>query len=411
MIEIVVGTSQNWDPEEAIKEALSESLKKDEEKPKFILLFSTTHYKKNGGFKKILNTVYNSVPKNTPLLGGSVAGFMNKKGCFTRGISILICYSDEIEIDIGLSKNTKLLPKIAGKNCAKQIMKNYPDFPNKYFIFLVSSATVPNFPIINKKIVNLPGINLILSLFDPFSKILQIGPSRDETIFSEFSNSLKDSYGIGGGVCDNLELFDNALFLNNSINKNSVAAICINTKRELKINSSNGLRPTNKVFTITDISKSGYIINKINNEPPLKTYLDTMGWSEDILDERIYRKIFYYPIINENDEKKEPRMFGLIYGNKFIFPMKGKLGQSRIYQSTGKDIINSATNLIDGEPKNFGIGISCGTKLETLGKNSYIIHEELSKKLKEFLIIYTAGEFYKNKYHSSNYQTDTMLSG
>lgn len=410
VFEVGIGTSQNWDPEKAAEEALEQALLNLTNPPTFILTFCTIHYKQKNGFKKILKTIYKKFSSKIPLLGGSIAGFMNNSGCFTKGITLLLCYSDEITVNISFSKNTKLFPKKAGNTCAKKLNTPLLDSSmKKYFIFLISSATVPNLPIINKKVINIKWSNILLTLFNQFSSILQIGPSKDETVFEEFSKILKDSKGIGGGVCDNLELFDNALFVNYKIYKNSVAALSINTKRNFSIFSSNGLHPTDKLFNITNTSKSGYIINTINNLSPLDEYLNSMNWSENIIDERLYRKIFYYPIINESDPKKETRMLGLIYGKKFVFPMKAKKGMCRIYQSTGKDIINSGINLVPDNSKEFGFGISCGTRLETLGKNAYIIQNNLSKKLKNFLIIYTAGEYYKNEITSENYQTDNIL--
>ena len=79
-----VGLSRKWDAREAGREVAESALEKlDGEKPKFFLLFSTIHYEKYGGFQELLNGVWEVLPEGTPLIGGTVAGFMNNYGCFT----------------------------------------------------------------------------------------------------------------------------------------------------------------------------------------------------------------------------------------------------------------------------------------------------------------------------------------
>ncbi len=409
VFDISIGTSQNWDAKTATLEALKTALK-GTDPPKFALVFATIHYLKNKGLQQILDTVYQNVPKSTPLIGGTVAGFMNKSGVFTRGLTVLFAYSDEIDVKANIGYNTKRSPTIAAKDCSKGLLSTTGKKNN--FIFLVSSAVVPNVPIFNKKVVQLSAISPFVKIFDTFSSLLQIGPSRDETVFNEFSNEMKDSVGIGGGVCDNLELFNNYVFYNNKVITNSVVALAISSNTQYTVRTSSRLFPTQKKLNISKLSKSRYVIEKINGNPPLDEYLKIMGWPKDFIDERMYRKIFYYPIINEANKNKESRMFGLVYGNQFICPMKIYPGESQLYTSSGKDLIDSITDVTGDEKSKFTFIVSCGTRLETLGHKAYLINQKILEKHDgNFLVIYTAGEYSKDTTNiKTNYQTDNSLS-
>ena len=73
----------------------------------FFLLFSTIHYEKYGGFQEFLNGVWDVIPKETPLVGGTVPGFINNYGCFSRGASALAVSYPYMDIAVGVGKNTK----------------------------------------------------------------------------------------------------------------------------------------------------------------------------------------------------------------------------------------------------------------------------------------------------------------
>ena len=85
-----VGLSREWDARKAGREVASDALAKlNGKKPDVFILFSTIHYEKYGGFKEFLAGIWEILPKGTPLVGGTVAGFINNQGCFTRGASAL----------------------------------------------------------------------------------------------------------------------------------------------------------------------------------------------------------------------------------------------------------------------------------------------------------------------------------
>ena len=99
--------SRKWDAREAGREVARNTIKKLDAPPDFFLLFSTIHYKDHGGFEEFLNGVYDVLPKGTPLVGGTVVGFMNNFGTFTRGTSALAVSYSNMDVTVGIGKNPK----------------------------------------------------------------------------------------------------------------------------------------------------------------------------------------------------------------------------------------------------------------------------------------------------------------
>ena len=86
--EAAVGISRKWDAREAGREVVRSTINKLNKPPDFILLFSTIHYEKHGGLKEFLKGVWDILPKETPLIGGTVYGFMNEYGCYASGSTV-----------------------------------------------------------------------------------------------------------------------------------------------------------------------------------------------------------------------------------------------------------------------------------------------------------------------------------
>ncbi len=83
--EAAVGMSRKWDAREAGREVAETAIQKLSRPPDFFLLFSTIHYEKHGGFQEFLNGVWEVLPKGTPLIGGTVAGFINHRVAIQEG--------------------------------------------------------------------------------------------------------------------------------------------------------------------------------------------------------------------------------------------------------------------------------------------------------------------------------------
>ncbi|MFH0969987.1 MAG: FIST N-terminal domain-containing protein [Candidatus Diapherotrites archaeon] len=415
-MQIGIGISNLSDPVCATQKAIEKSINGIEGPPKAVIFLTTIQYKFNDGFSKSLKKIVEYFP-NAEIIGGTVAGFASREGIFTKGVAIVVINGEDVDVSIGIGHNTKKSPDIAGKNCARMIKNGLKKtkFPNKFFFMILSSAIVPDLPIIRRKriIEGFPFINQAVNIFDRVSSILQVGSGKDESVLSSVSEELGDFSGIGGASSDDLKLEENYQFFKNRFFTNSVVCLGIATKVSGDVKTSFGLKPTGKKFAITETSVSKYIVKKINGHSAVGEYLKIMGWNKKVLDDRLYRKVFYFPFVENGIIEREiqPRMFGLIYGENFVFPMKASSGNLEIYQSSGKDIIESNRNVV-GVGKKSGLIVSCATRLETLGGKTYKIKEQVyDKLLDDYLIVYTAGEYSKQKGENARclYQSDNAL--
>jgi len=393
-----VGMSRKWDAREAGREVAQDTLNKlgKDVKPDFFLLFSTIHYEKHGGFKEFLKGVWEILPKGTPLVGGTVAGFMNQEGCYTRGASALAVNYSNMKVAVGFGKNTKRNPIKAAENCSRMIKDSLPSGKNNYFISIISGPKVPDLPVIGRKKVvdNITGLTTILKFFDFFTRITQFGPGRDEEVFAFLSSQLKTFEGIGGASADNLELKTNYQFLHREVITNAIVLLAISIDFKVEVKSSMSLKPTGIVFNITKSSAGGYLVEKMDKGLAVQTYLKKMGWSEDFLDERLYRKVFYYPFVPKNkDHLVKSQMLGLVYGNNFICPTKPPKNEDlEICISSGSAMINSMKSILDKKRNAFLV--ICGTRLETLGSRVYDVKKIIDDNiLGDYLGIFTAGEY------------------
>jgi hypothetical protein len=411
-----VGLSREWDARKAGREVAEDTLKKlDGKKPDFFLLFATIHYEKYGGFQELLNGVWEVLPEGTPLIGGTVAGFMNNYGCYTRGATAMAVSYPNMDVAVGIGHNTKRAPHRAAKECADMIKKKLEKstYPNSYLFSLVSGPTVPELPIIgNKKVVkSFPGISFILKFFGVATRVFQFGPGKDEEVFFALGKKLNCFEGIGGASSDNLELKNNFQFFDKGIDTNCVVAIAYKTDIKSKVKYSMSLKPIGKKFVITKSSSEGYVVEKIDGKPAVKAYLNKMGWSENLLDERLYRRVFYYPLVPKNKEYYvKSQMLGLVYGDKFIFPTKPpKMQELEICITSGSEMLKSVDSIAENNKNAFFV--ICGTRLETLGSRVYDVKEIIDKKITDaYLGIFTAGEYITiNGDVSCMYQSDNSM--
>ena len=122
-VDASVGISRKWDAYEAGREVARTTINNLDKPPSFFLLFSTIHYKNHGGFQEFLSGVWDVLPNETPLIGGTIAGFINNHGCYTRGATALAISYPKMDIALGYGINTKRNPKKAAKTCATMIKR------------------------------------------------------------------------------------------------------------------------------------------------------------------------------------------------------------------------------------------------------------------------------------------------
>ena len=217
-LEVAVGMSRKWNAREAGREVAETAIRQLHEPPSFFLLFSTIHYEKHGGFQEFLNGVWDVLPKGTPLVGGTVVGFMNNYGCYTRGASALAVSYSNMDVSIGIGHNTKKNPNKAAENCTRNILKKFKESNYKEsFVFqLVSGPTMPHFPgfgsgfILKGKVRG----SLASRLIEISTKILQKGIGREEEVLERMSKSMEHTHIMSGSSSDDMKLSKNYQFFN-----------------------------------------------------------------------------------------------------------------------------------------------------------------------------------------------------
>ncbi|MBU4501519.1 MAG: hypothetical protein KKA79_02925, partial [Nanoarchaeota archaeon] len=371
-------------------------------KPDFFLLFSTIHYEKYGGFKEFLAGVWEILPKGTPLIGGTVAGFINPEGCFTRGASAMAVSYPNMDVAVGIGRNTKRVPNMAGKDCADMIVKNIKKtkFENTCIIDIISGPSVPTIPIIgSKRVIRSKLLGKFLKEGLLFSSlILQRGFGREEEILTSFGKRLCDYPIIGFSTSDDNNLRTNYSFLDNRVLKNCMLALSISTDIKFDIRGGHGFSPRSDISKITKNDLWGYMIKEMDKMPALKKFLEMSGWTpETVDDEQFYRRSFFYPI-GFNDEMGElhPATIGAIWGENLVCGCSIIGDDVVLLSASGRSMIDVVQDLVGAIPINplMGLFFSCAIRLEALGCKIYHSHAILNNFFKDtpYLLVFGFGE-------------------
>jgi hypothetical protein len=401
-VETAIGMSRKWDAREAGREVAETAIKNLSRPPDFFLLFSTIHYEKHGGFQEFLNGVWDVLPKDTPLVGGTVTGFMNNYGCFSRGASALAVSYPCMDVAVGVGKNTKRYPKKAAQQCAEMIQNGLKESPykNKFLLNFISGPVMPSIPGIGQKKFIRSGFvsKFALQALGVSQALMQKGLGREDEIFEETVQQLPEYQMILGTSMDDYRGLNNYQFFNKKILTNSVVNLGVATDLDLDVCTTHGMKQTDIHFTITKLGAGNHAICKINDKLAVPELLRLLDWPEGFLtEETMLHTILYYPISLKRREREVPVVMPMIMKNYIIVPCIIDEGEVSILTVSGKDIINAIKEnlqFFNGIQPEFGLFSTCMTILQTLGSKTNIIQEELHKyfKDKSFLLFYGAGE-------------------
>jgi hypothetical protein len=401
-VQAAVGMSRKWDARDAGREVARNTIKQLETPPDFFLLFSTIHYKDHGGFEEFLKGIYDVLPKGTPLVGGTVAGFINNDGCYARGTTALAVSYPNMDIAIGIGHNTKRNPKKAvAKSCnmIKDKLIN-SKYNNKFLLNFVSGPSTIKIPGQgNKRVIDSGFMSkFIVSAFGMSQYIFQKGLGREDEILEESSKNLPDYRMLLGASIDDHKGLINFQFFNDKIFTNALVNLGIATDLIFDICTTHGMKKTDTKFNITKLHKNQHIIQKINNKPALDELLHLLNWPEGYLnDKTMSHTAIYYPISLNRHGKDTPAVMPFVLKDSIMTPCIIDKGEVTILTVNGNNIVNAIKdNLISFEKiqPEFGLFSSCMTIMETLGDKIYIIKEEISSIFKEkpFLMVFCAGE-------------------
>ncbi|MEF8879310.1 MAG: FIST N-terminal domain-containing protein [Candidatus Thermoplasmatota archaeon] len=401
-VDAAVGMTRKWDAREAGREVARNTIKNLKTPPSFIILFSTIHYKDHGGFEEFLKGVWDVIPKGTPLVGGTVAGFINNYGCYTRGATALAASHSDMDVSACFGKNTKRNPKKATRKSANSIKNDFKEsiYQNKFLLNLVSGPEIPSMPGLGKKKIIESGLlsKFAMQAIGISQKLLQKGLGREDEVFDEMILNLPKFNMILGATTDNYRGLRNYQFLNNEVLKNSIVNLGISTDLDLDVFTTHGMKKTNVKFDITKISRSKHIIHEINNEPAVAELLKLLGWPEGFLNEKTMEFIMpYYPISLNRNNKETPVVLPFILKDSIMIPCTIDKGTSYFFTMSGKNLIQAVErnlkNIKISKPK-FGLSSACMTILDTLGNDSYIIKEKMQDYFgsNPYILFFVAGE-------------------
>jgi len=401
-VEAALGLTEKWDAREAGREVAETALQQLSGKPDFFLLFSTIHYENHGGFEEFLNGVWEVLPEGTPLVGGTVAGFMNNHGVFVQGATALAVSYPHMDVAIGYGRNTKRNPKKAAKQCAEMIKKELVNSPykNNFLLNFVSSAELMKIPGQGyKKVIDSGFMSKFVTLVFGLSQyLIQKGPGREDEIFEELIHYFPSHNMILGTSVDDYKGRNNYIFNNNFLLKNSLSSLGLQTNLDVTVKSTHGMNKTNVEFNITKISKDGHIIKEINNKPAVPELLRILEWPEDFLNEKtMFFRMLYYPISVKRGNRQIPVVMPFILKDSIVTPCVVEKGKVSILTVSGINLLDALQKNIeyfDGTIPEFGFFSTCGTILQTLGNKINLIRMKLLEYFKDkpFIMVFCAGE-------------------
>ena len=400
-LEASVGMSRKWDAREAGREVARSVIRNLSRPPDLFLLYSTIHYKKHGGFQRFLNGVWDILPNETPLLGGTVAGFLNNYGCYTRGATALALAYPNMDVKIGIGENTRRNPKKAADKCANDIKNKQNKFHNtNILIDVLPGPERPTFfgkdlPIVSDKgfIDALGPKYLELSV-----KYLQKGQGYEEEVIDQLAKDLPDYILFGGSSADSNDLVVNYQFVDKDVKRNTLAGMGINTDLFVDYTHTDGLESTGVEFKISKTAQGARIVKELDGKSAAETFFGKIGIPKNRLDDRILRTTFFYPLgFKTKDDYVCPNAIGAVLNNSIAFNYKIQGDHIELLTTSGKMLIgavNEAINKLKINNPKVGFIISCLARLETLGDNIFRVRERLLQYFKDspFLLIYSSGE-------------------
>ncbi len=401
----VIATTRGWDAKESGKELATLLQRKLDDIPDFIVLFSTIHYQKNGGFQNLLQGIYDIFPEQVKLIGGTIRGFVNNDGCYARGATALAVSSDQMDVAVGVGHNTKRNPKKAANHCANQIKKQLTasSYENGSLLHIISGAEVPYIPSIGARKIIEPGVlpSALMKSFSFTQKTLQMGVARDEEVVEEMVSLFPDYCMLSGATLDDGPGVKNYQFCNDQVLRNAVVSLGMKSSWNISAKTTDRMKKTEIEFEITKISKDCRIIHQINGKPALEELLRLLNWPCEAINEDTWlQTTFYFPIGGRtsvlSDDKRSPHVIGIVLGNSLVLTCRLIGSKATILTINGKELFNAIEeNLvaISGKPK-FGLFSSCITRFETLGYKMYDVREMVRRYMTDnpFIVFYVGGE-------------------
>jgi hypothetical protein len=401
-IEAAVGVSREWDALKAGREVARTAIEGLSRPPDVVLLFSTIHYERYGGFRKFLEGVWEVLPQGTQLMGGTVPGFINNYGCFSRGASALAISSPHLDVAIGVGRNSKRNPLRAARQSADMVCIGLEEslYENRFLLNFISGPVMPSMPGVGQKKYVRSGFlsRFAIQMLGLSQTLVQKGLGREDEVFDETVHQLPEYQMILGTSMDDYRGMRNYQFLNDQVVSNVVLNFGLATDLDMGVCTTHGMKETNLHFNVTKLGARNHAILEINGKPAVPELLRLLDWPEDFLNEEtMLHTILYYPISLKRHGRSVPVVTPLIMKDYIFTPCVIDKGEVSILTVSGRDLISAVQENLrsfQGLEPEFGLFSACMTILATLGRRTTMIHQELQQYFgdKPFLLFYSAGE-------------------
>jgi hypothetical protein len=403
-IESAIGISTKWNAIEAGREVAKMVLSRMKNTPNFVLLYSTIHYKNNGGFQNLLNGIWEILPEKTALIGGTVSGFINNYGCYTHGVTAIAISYKNMDIATGIGSNTKRNPKLAAKICSKKIKKKLKNskYNNKFLINSISGPTIPKIPFLGRvNIIKSKAVGLLFSYIAmPITEFLGYGIGKEGDIVDKIGKEMKEFHIIGGSTMDDGKQISCFQFCGNKVYRNSIIALGVCTDLPIFLKGAINLKETNKSFKITKSIFGKRIITKIEGKPAKKRFIEVMGFSDQLykdLGAFYYKTANYFPISFEGNREFVSGI-GAFLGENILLGYKARGDNVVILSVSGRDSLDTIDEIFTKDYDKllpFVFMPASGIRfINMVGDKTYDIKKRLDKYLGNipYLLIGTVNE-------------------
>ncbi|RLG36800.1 MAG: hypothetical protein DRO01_07775 [Thermoproteota archaeon] len=363
------------------------------------------HYEKYGGFQELLNGVWEVLPEGTPLIGGTVAGFMSMDGVFSRGVSS-VAISGKLDAVPALSRGTRKNPQKVALEVARQLIGKH---------LILTFMPGPSMPITGK------GERIIVSRSKYSSRLapqlLKIsttkfnkGVGREMEVLDKLAEAVKSDI-IGGSTIDDNRYHENYQFFQNSIFTDALVSIGLRGIN-YKLATVETMPMPEKWYKVTKKGAFGHVVQKIENIDAIDIYIRELGYDRDIIFEEpnlVHRRFVFVPAVTKDQYGNyHPRCPGAFHGGSLGFghPVFDLIGFST---TNGRYILNSFINFFKSFQKEtkFLLSFCCAVLFEALGKSTYILWDKIREVYdKDYMMLFSGGEFFSPK---ENYKGARIL--
>ncbi len=230
---IGIGFSKDIDTAKAAKEAADQAkLNLHSSNIDLAIVLNTSHYRPDD-FLPTLNEQL----KNPKLLGSSTAAIILSERIETRGIAVLLFYSDEIRFESAMIDNLHLQDlEAAGKQLAISCLSDYGKEHRKLFLFFTDGLLQEL-------------SHFILGICESFGGVFPI---------------------IGAGSSDDFHFKKTDQYYNNTLLASGACAVLLGGRLQVALSCRHGWRPLGKPRIINE--SEGNVIKLIDRKPAAKIY-------------------------------------------------------------------------------------------------------------------------------------------